>query len=236
MTPEIFQLELPSGNIHVYEIKPSKRAKHIRIKLSNTGELSVTLPTRVSKNEAHRFVQSKSLWIEKHLLNLPEQKQKTVPNTLNLRLLNEVWTVSTDFIHNHPARFDIDKNNQTIHFSGDEHQIDDFRQLLSKWLKKKSKPIFTQMLETTAEEYGFHYNKISIRAQKTRWGSCSSGKNISLNCKLLFMPENVVRYVLIHELCHTIQMNHSQKFWDLVEDCDPLYKENRKGLKQYDTL
>ena len=87
------------------------------------------------------------------------------------------------------------------------------------------------MLEQLAEEHGFHYNGLSIRAQKTRWGSCSSKKNINLNCKLLFMPVEVVNCVMIHELCHTIEMNHSSRFWDLVADCDPNYKENRKSLK-----
>ena len=87
------------------------------------------------------------------------------------------------------------------------------------------------MLQELAELHGFHYQRLSIRAQKTRWGSCSHQKNINLNCKLLFMPEEVVKYVMIHELCHTIEMNHSSRFWALVNDCDPSYKKHKQQLK-----
>ena len=92
------------------------------------------------------------------------------------------------------------------------------------------------MLEDLAEKHGFHYKKLSIRSQKTRWGSCSSSKNISLNSKLLLFSRDIVQYVMIHELCHTIQMNHSSSFWKLVEDCDPNFKNNRKELKQQEKL
>jgi predicted metal-dependent hydrolase len=91
-------------------------------------------------------------------------------------------------------------------------------------------------MEALAEEHGFHFNRLSFRSQKTRWGSCSGNKNISLNSKLLFMSEAVVKYVMIHELCHTVEMNHSSRFWSLVEDCDPEYRHHKKQLKEYGKL
>jgi predicted metal-dependent hydrolase len=81
--------------------------------------------------------------------------------------------------------------------------------------------------------HSFEYNKICIRKQTTRWGSCSSKKNLNFNYKLLFLPIELVDYIVVHELCHLIEMNHSKKFWKLVENIIPDYKDRRKKLKQF---
>jgi predicted metal-dependent hydrolase len=77
------------------------------------------------------------------------------------------------------------------------------------------------------------YNRVSIRGQKTRWGSCSSDKNINLNYKLLFLEPEFVKYIIIHELCHTIHLNHSREFWQLVGDFYPDYRDIRKQIIKY---
>jgi len=167
---EVFHLQLSDGQKYPYKIVLSKRAKYIRIKLTQQGDLSVTIPVLTKIKLGHEFVEQ---------IN----DQRIINRTLN------------------------------------------------HWCKQKAKSIFNNKLQQLAELHGFHYQRLSIRAQKTRWGSCSHKKNINLNCKLLFMPEEVVRYVMIHELCHTIEMNHSNRFWALVEECDPMYKTHKKTLK-----
>lgn len=77
------------------------------------------------------------------------------------------------------------------------------------------------------------YGRITIRNQKTRWGSCSSKGNLNFNCMLMLTPDEVVDYVVVHELCHRIEMNHSKVFWNLVESVLPDYKERRKWLKEH---
>lgn len=77
------------------------------------------------------------------------------------------------------------------------------------------------------------YGRITIRNQKTRWGSCSSKGNLNFNCLLMLAPEEVVDYVVVHELCHRIEMNHSKAFWNLVESVLPDYKERQKWLKAH---
>ena len=76
-------------------------------------------------------------------------------------------------------------------------------------------------------------NKISIKNQKTRWGSCSGKRNLSFNYKLLFLPENLRDYIIIHELCHLKEMNHSKNFWNLVSQKVPDYKALRRQIKLY---
>jgi predicted metal-dependent hydrolase len=89
--------------------------------------------------------------------------------------------------------------------------------LLRKWLVKRSRLFLEPKLARLSANYAMPYKKFCVRLQKTRWGSCSARGNISLNAKLAFLPGGLVDYVLFHELCHTIHMNHSRSFWDLME-------------------
>ena len=105
------------------------------------------------------------------------------------------------------------------------------RELEIKELYKKAKQDIPVRAKKYAEIIGVSYGRITIRCQKTRWGSCSSKGNLNFNCLLMLMPEKVRDYVVIHELCHRKEMNHSKKFWKLVEDVMPDYKEQKKYLK-----
>lgn len=77
------------------------------------------------------------------------------------------------------------------------------------------------------------YGRITIRNQKTRWGSCSSKRNLNFNCLLMLAPDDVVDYVVVHELCHLIEMNHSKAFWSQVEQVMPDYKKHKQWLKDH---
>lgn len=81
--------------------------------------------------------------------------------------------------------------------------------------------------------YNFNYQKITIRNQKTRWGSCSKKGNLSFNYKIIFLPPRYLDYIIYHELCHLKEFNHSLKFWHLVETVFPDYKAIKKALKKY---
>ncbi len=80
--------------------------------------------------------------------------------------------------------------------------------------------------------YGFDYQKISVKNQKTRWGSCSKKGNLSFNYKIALLPVTFADYIVVHELCHLKEFNHSQNFWNLVVQTTPQYKEIRRKLKQ----
>ncbi len=99
-------------------------------------------------------------------------------------------------------------------------------------LKKKAKEIIPPMVSEIANEMGIDYGRITIRAQKTVWGSCTSKGNLNFNCLLMLVPENVQRYVIVHELAHRREMNHSQKFWALVANYHPTYISDRRYLKK----
>ena len=98
--------------------------------------------------------------------------------------------------------------------------------------RKAAREYFPKRVSHYAHILGVTYGKISIRDQKTRWGSCSSEGNLSFNWRLILAPPDVLDYVVIHELCHRKEMNHSKEFWTLVESLMPDYKERRKWLRE----
>lgn len=98
-------------------------------------------------------------------------------------------------------------------------------------LKRDARKDLTMRLDFFAPLIGVKYNALSLRFQKTRWGSCTSKGNISLNCLLMMAPDDVRNYVVVHELCHLIHMNHSKEFWREVEKIIPEYKMLRKWLR-----
>ena len=99
-------------------------------------------------------------------------------------------------------------------------------------LAEEALKVIPARVEYFAKVIGVTYGKITIRNQKTRWGSCSSKGNLNFNCLLMLAPPEVLDYVVVHELCHRKQMNHSKAFWLEVEKVLPDYKEARKWLKE----
>ncbi len=98
-------------------------------------------------------------------------------------------------------------------------------------LAEKALNVIPPKVAFYAEKLRVTYGRITIRNQKTRWGSCSSKGNLNFNCYLMQAPEEILDYVIVHELCHRHEMNHSPAFWEKVESILPDYKERRKWLK-----
>lgn len=99
-------------------------------------------------------------------------------------------------------------------------------------LRENAEKVIRQRVVLLSEMLGISFSGISIRLQKTRWGSCSVRGNLNFNAVISVMPGEIMDYVIVHELCHRIEMNHSAGFWGLVEDAIPDYRERRKWLKE----
>lgn len=100
-----------------------------------------------------------------------------------------------------------------------------------KKYKRQTRALVLARLEHFNQFYGLKYNKIAIRNQSTRWGSCSSSKNLNFNYRLSLLPSELADYIVVHELCHLQEMNHSASFWGLVKRCVPDYKKHKIELK-----
>lgn len=142
----------------------------------------------------------------------------------------ETWSVSYQ-----PTPGDqiicVPKPNHQLTVRGNTDHLPSCQAVLRKWLAHRAQRDLAPWLRQVGYDIDLPCRKISVRGQKTRWASCSSNKDISLNFKLLFLPRPLVKYVLVHELCHTVHMNHSADFWALVEEKMPHYKPWKKRLK-----
>ncbi len=227
----------------------SDRAKHVRLLISLEDGLEVVVPPNYDSRKIPEIVAQKQAWILRNQHKLSErqaflqaQNPYDLPSHIHLRSLQESW--QTEYQHtitNHqnsrrsPASqlITIQETNQhLLTISGDVTDVTSCRALLKQWLKQKAKQHLTKWLRQVSIRINLPYRTTIIRGQKTLWGSCSRDRNISLNYKLLFLEPEVVEYVLIHELCHTIHMNHSSKFWQLVQQHQSNYQVLDKSLNQ----
>ena len=99
-------------------------------------------------------------------------------------------------------------------------------------LARHAKEVLPEIVARFAPLVGVDYGRVTIRAQRTRWGSCSARGNLNFNCLLMLTPDDVMEYVVVHELCHRKEMNHSARFWAEVERVIPSYRESRRWLKE----
>lgn len=208
-----------------YTLKFSKKAKYLRLQIKNRGELEVVLPRGFQITDAEKFIYKKSNWIKKHLHQNSQPRSK-------FSLLGRDIKVTQNydlFIKKHKIKFS--KNGLIITSpSGSKFSTEE---MFENWLRKLAKKSLTERIYKIANGAGFKIGKITIRGQKTRWGSCSTSGNLSFNYNLLRLRKEVIDYVIVHELCHSKEMNHSKKFWKLVEEFCPEYKKLRKELKDY---
>ena len=212
-----------NDNELTYQIKYSKKAKYLRLQIHPSTGLEVILPRRCKLEEAEKFIIKKKEWVLKHLSVNPVKEQffyfgKKV----------EVHQRYNLFQVKHKIRFN--KNILLIESPpGAANKPDVFFNI---WLKHTAKKYLPERTTIIAGKYKFKIGHISIRNQKTRWGSCSTSGNISLNYRLMKFRKEVIDYVIIHELCHLKEMNHSKKFWNLVEHIVPDFKFLKKELKR----
>lgn len=218
-----------------YSIRVSTRAQRVRLKVTPTDGLCVVVPQGFDKRRVPALVAQKQRWIEKALLRVGSGERARpvveLPQHLRLPALGERWRI-THKAEGKGTRLVVDKENQKLVIHAEHLRKKPAFACLKIWLKAHAKTTLTPQLVALAWEYGFKVNRVTIRNQVSRWGSCSADKNISLNMKLLFVTPEQLRYVLIHELCHTRQMHHQHSFWQLVERYEPDWDELRGSLEE----
>jgi len=232
---------LPADTLPAYTVRVSDRTKSVRLSLSVEDGLEVVIPANYDQQKIPEIIQKKRNWIIRNLLKLSQreaffqaQSPHELPESINLRSLNEEWQIEYRQTPTKSRAIAIQENKSELKLvvNGNIADIEACKFFLKQWLIQKAEKHLFSWLRKVSINAELPYRTTAVRSQKTLWGSCSGNRNISLNYKLLFLEANVVEYVLIHELCHTVHMNHSDKFWKLVGKFEPNYIKLDKSLNQ----
>lgn len=222
-----------------HKIRHSSRAKRISLRITAADGLEVIVPKRQEIEAGLVFLNEHRQWVEKQVKKMtwvfdaPVDEKMPLPDQIELKAINQ----RVDIVY-HPI--DTAKS-VTVRVQGSRlvfyGLIDDFTvcvPFITHFLKKQAKLHLSRLISDYAKAYQLPFNKLSIRAQKTRWGSCNANCDIQLNYKLLFLPIELVHYVLLHELCHTKHLNHSNRFWKMLEGIMPDYRTYVRALRDAD--
>lgn len=209
-----------NGSSFPIELCRNKRAKRIILRICPKEKaIRITLPQRTSVKKAEDFIVSHQAWIEQKLGLLTDQVSDD-----HLGLLGEEYTFKTDPLR---RKAHICHKDRCIYLPKKAPTL-----ALKKAIIAYAQKTLMDICNDAAENIGQKVTGFSFRDTKSRWGSCSSQGKIMLSWRLILAPEEVARYVCIHEVCHLEHMNHSPEFWSLVAFFDPHYKRNRNWLKK----
>ena len=232
-----FELAFPDG--HDGErigdsprIRASARARRLSIRVYPDARVEVVVPSRARPREVEAFIAAHREWIDSRraiaLRNRPEP-ESFPPATIDLRMCAEQWRlhVASDA----GAVRVVESGQGILRVTGGIHSPR-LRARLRAWLMRAARARLAPRVAALAARMGVSYSQISVRRQRSRWGSRSARGTISLNCCLLFQDTEVVDYLIVHELSHVSHMNHSARFWQAVERHCPNWRALDRELVQ----
>ncbi len=228
MKPEGTQLSLfqtrSSGG--AFAVRVSARARRLTARVHVGGRVEIVVPVGVKAHAVRDFVQRFTPWIDRKVAAMQcfAEPAASVPARVELAYTAERFEVEWQ----RAARREISLEGARLSVRAPD--TDQARLKLREWLKQAAQERLAPPLFKLAHDLNYSVERVVIRCQRTRWGSCSTRGTVSLNCSLVFLRPEVVRYLFIHELAHTKHMNHSPNFWRLVQSLEPDYRRLDREL------
>jgi predicted metal-dependent hydrolase len=213
-------------------LRRNSLSRTIRLKLDARGIISITLPKRAPLFLAKQLLNDSRDSIRKSLSKIRQQDTRYQHGDIIGKVHRLRIEQNDDAGYSHR----LDKNELVVFtpaVAAPEMVQKTIRDGIAKALRSQAKAYLPRRIKTLADQHGFYYSKLRFSSAGTRWGSCSSEGTISLNIWLMQLPFELMDYVMLHELCHTKHLNHSEDFWDLLSNLCPNYKELRRTLKQH---
>lgn len=231
--PEVIgkkSIVLEGKEVH-YTLRKSRFSDLIRLAIRSTTGLVVTVPHHYNMSGLDDILLKRSSWILKHQTKMNANRfilEDGLHDGQQVPYLGKLYTLR---IREGGERGHVSLEGSNLHLlSGGKSAAE----VMEKWYRHQAAEAVKASLEKNAAQMGLSFGKLSIRAQKTRWGSCTSRGDLSFNWKLVTMPPYLMDYVIIHELAHRLEMNHTDRFWAVVEKYCPSWKTLRKQLKTYE--
>ncbi len=206
-----------------YTVRRSPRARRVRVNVDAHAGVEVVLPARAPERAAGAAVTELRPWIERRL----EESRRTLEH-----LAARAGTVP---YLGEPLELVVQSGRTRVHRSGGRLLVPagDSRAAIERFYRRSARAEIAPRLDRATAIAGTSYSGLDIRAQRTRWASCSSSGRMSFNWRLLLAPESVLDYVVWHEVCHLEVPDHSSRFWALVERRRPGWREDRDWLRRY---
>ena len=209
-----------------FAVRVSPRARRLTARVHVGGRVEIVVPVGVGAKAVRDFVQRFTPWIDRKVAAMQCCAEPTtlVPPVVEFAFSQERFEVHLRYA---PRRALAEESGRLLLQAPDDGAA---RELLQGWLKQAAGKRLSPALMSLARELHYPVARVAIRCQRTRWGSCSTRGTVSLNCSLVFLRPDIVRYLFIHELAHTKHMNHSASFWRLVERLEPDYRRLDREL------
>jgi predicted metal-dependent hydrolase len=217
-----------------YTVRRSDRARRARIQVSAEG-VEVVVPKRLPLGEVEPFVASKQRWIERTLLRMRAAEQDHPRPVLadggDVPYLGSRLTLR---VHVEPgrSRSRVVMEDGLLHVFVAEEGEQPLRAALERWYRGQARDEVTWRLDAAVGRVGTEYSGLQIRGQRTRWASCSSSGRMSFNWRLLLAPAEILDYVVEHEVVHLEVHDHSDRFWSLLAERDPRYRDRERWLRR----
>ena len=222
MNAQVTQLSLfeTRSSNDPFAVRVSPRARRLTARVHIGGRVEIVVPVGVAPKTVRDFVQRFTPWIDRKVAAMQclAEPEAAVPETVEFTLTDERFEVEW---HRAAKRSVRHHGGSLVIQAPDDAGA---RLVLQGWLKRAAGERLAPRLMSLAADLNYSVSRVAIRCQRTRWGSCSTRGTVSLNCSLVFLRPEVVRYLFVHELAHTRHMNHSANFWRLVEKLEPDYR------------
>jgi predicted metal-dependent hydrolase len=214
----------PEGTGEIeYTVRRSTRARRVRVNVRAHTNVEVVLPTHAPERAAAAAVRELAPWIERRLSEGRQALARVAERAGTVPYLGTPLVLVPE-----PGRTRAHKKGERLFVP-----LGDHRPAVERLYRRLARPEIATRLDAAVEEVGVSYGGLSIRAQSTRWASCSAKGAMSFNWRLLLAPEPVLDYVVWHEVCHLDVRDHSPRFWALVESRCPGWREQRDWLRRY---
>lgn len=237
MTPHAAEQRsiLLAGKPVTYTLKRSNKRRSIGLRIDDNG-LTVNVPLRASEKWLHSVLQEKAGWVVEKLDSWQEKKPAPQQWVEGEPILFRGETFTLRIV---PSLFDappqLHGTYLVIHIStaGNQAAIE---KIIMQWYRREAMQLFTECIAHFAPLMNVSPREIKLSAARTQWGSCTVRGTVRLNWQLIKMPLHLIDYVVVHELAHLIEMNHSAAFWRVVEAVFPDYAKLRRELRKWSPI
>jgi predicted metal-dependent hydrolase len=218
-----------------YTVRPSRRARGVSLRIREAGLVEVVVPMHLVMSAPETVLKRHAKWIVRTLDKLRRsaavEGERPLGEGSRIRFLGAERTIRV--LRDERRRPSVALTEFEIIIRLTPESPEDIRPLLERWMRGQAESIIPLRVSRLNEQWKFRYNRITVRNQRTRWGSCSRKGSLSFNWRLVILPVEVADYLIFHELAHLQYLDHSSRFWNLVGQICPSFRQSERWLRRH---